>query len=106
MAAKTLTPKQEAFCQKYIETGSGAEAYRQAYSADGMRPNTIACRARDELVKPHVAARVADMNGSAMVAATMGKAKLAGLDKAVDPDGEGATPTAVTVTIRDARADA
>ncbi|SQE31532.1 Terminase small subunit [Mannheimia haemolytica] len=26
-----LTPKQEAFCLAYIETGNASEAYRQAY---------------------------------------------------------------------------
>jgi phage terminase small subunit len=26
-----LTPKQEAFCLAYVETGNGAEAYRRAY---------------------------------------------------------------------------
>jgi phage terminase small subunit len=32
-----LTPKQEHFCQKYIETGNASEAYRQAYK---VRPST------------------------------------------------------------------
>lgn len=32
-----LTPKQEKFCNLYIETGNGAEAYRQAYN---VSPNT------------------------------------------------------------------
>ena len=26
-----LTPKQEAFCRAYVETGNASEAYRQAY---------------------------------------------------------------------------
>lgn len=136
MAAKNLTVKQEAFCQKYIETGNATEAYRQAYNAGGMKPLTIACRARDELAKAHIAERVKALRGdlqvqhavtvagliaeleearrlaaqvgnpSAMVSATMGKAKLAGLDKAIDPDDDSAAPTSVTVTVVDARADA
>lgn len=32
-----MTEKQEKFCNLYIETGSGAEAYRQAYN---VSPNT------------------------------------------------------------------
>jgi len=30
----SLTIKQEAFCQAYIETGNASEAYRTAYAAD------------------------------------------------------------------------
>lgn len=36
-----LTPKQEAFCIAYIETGNASEAYRQAYKAKGMSLKTI-----------------------------------------------------------------
>ena len=36
-----LTPKQEAFCLAYIETGNASEAYRQAYKANGMSLKTI-----------------------------------------------------------------
>ena len=32
-----LTPKQEKFCQKYIEMGNASEAYRQAYNASKNR---------------------------------------------------------------------
>lgn len=32
----SLTIKQEAFCQAYIETGNASEAYRTAYAADKM----------------------------------------------------------------------
>ena len=47
-----LTPKQDGFCQSYIETGSASEAFKVA----------------KEDIKP-----------SAMVSAVMGKAKLHGL---------------------------
>jgi phage terminase small subunit len=106
-----LTIKQEAFCQKYIETGNASEAYRLAYAADAMKPETIHKRAcellaggavtgrlnelREAVSKRHavtVASLVLELEearqvakqreqGAAMVAATMGKAKLAGLDK-------------------------
>ena len=36
-----LTPKQEAFCQAYIETGNASEAYRTAYAADRMKPEAV-----------------------------------------------------------------
>ena len=33
-----LTPKQEAFCYGYIETGNASEAYRKAYITAKMKP--------------------------------------------------------------------
>lgn len=36
-----LTPKQETFCLAYIETGNASEAYRQAYDAENMKPDTV-----------------------------------------------------------------
>ena len=36
----SLTPKQEAFCLAYMETGNASEAYRRAYDADNMKPAT------------------------------------------------------------------
>ena len=112
-----LTPKQEAFCQKYIETGNASEAYRQAYDAGRMKPSTVNVKACELLGSGKVAERVAELRGkveavhgvtvasliaeleearqvakkreqgAAMAQATMGKAKLAGLDK---PEGESA----------------
>lgn len=110
-----LTPKREAFCRAYVETGNASEAYRRSYAADGMKPATInvkACelmgngnvRVRiEELRKPIMErhnvtvdslvleleeARQAALNAEtpqtgAAVSATMGKAKLCGLDKQV-----------------------
>ena len=37
-----LTPKQERFCQVYIETGNASEAYRAAYNAEKMKPESVA----------------------------------------------------------------
>lgn len=105
-----LTIKQEAFCQKYIETGNASEAYRQAYDAENMTPQSVHVAACTLLGNPKVAERVAELQGevakrhavtvdsliaeleearqvakgreqgAAMVSATLGKAKLAGLD--------------------------
>ncbi|UNU73273.1 terminase small subunit [Moraxella nasovis] len=36
-----LTPKQEQFCQKYIELGNASEAYRQSYNAKNMKDETV-----------------------------------------------------------------
>lgn len=112
----TLTPKQEAFCLAYLETGNASEAYRRSYSAERMKPNTVNRRAFDLLEDSKIAARLETAReaararnavtvdsllseleearqaalqaepapqSSAAVAATMGKAKLMGLDKQV-----------------------
>ena len=110
-----LTPKQEAFAQAYIETGNASEAYRRAYSAGQMKPETIAVEASKLLSSPKVSIRVIELQdqalkrhevtvdslireleearvmastgerpqASAMVAATMGKAKILGMDKQI-----------------------
>jgi len=110
-----LTIKQEAFCQAYIEKGNASEAYRTAYAADKMKPETVTKRASELLSNGDVTGRVSELRGehrnrhnltvddlldeleearqsalkadtpqsSAAVGATMGKAKLLGLDKVV-----------------------
>lgn len=105
----SLTPKQEAFCLAYVETGNASEAYRTAYKADKMKPNSIHVNASKLLADAKVALRVKDIQRkhverheitvddlireldearrlaldteapSAAVAATMGKGKLLGL---------------------------
>lgn len=127
-----LTIKQEAFAQKYIETGNASEAYRHAYGTKG-KPETVARSAHELTQHPKVSARLAQLReavakahgvtiasligeleearqvgkgreqAAAMVAATMGKAKLAGLDKdAGDDEGE-ALPVKIEVMVRDGR---
>ena len=43
--SNSLTPKQEAFCQAYIQTGNKSEAYRMSYNCSKMKQDTIAERA-------------------------------------------------------------
>lgn len=106
----TLTPKKEAFAQAYMRTGSASEAYRAAYDASNMKPETVHKRASELLADGAVAGRIAELRAiaaqrhqltvddllkeleeartiastgekpqaTAMVAATMGKAKLLG----------------------------
>jgi phage terminase small subunit len=59
--ADNLTPKQEAFCRKYIETGNASEAYRQSYDAEGMNPNTINRKAKELLDNGKIKARIAEI---------------------------------------------
>jgi phage terminase small subunit len=54
----SLTPKQEKFCQKYIETGNASEAYRQSYDAGKMKPETVNRTAKELLDNPKIAARI------------------------------------------------
>lgn len=115
MAELNLTPKQESFCQLYIELGNASEAYRQSYDADSMNENTVHVKASELLSNGKVAVRVEQIRKehsmrhnitvdtllieleearkvardgekqqpAAMVSATMGKAKLLGLDKKI-----------------------
>jgi phage terminase small subunit len=64
MASK-LTIKQEAFAVAYVETGNASEAYRQAYSADSMKPETIHKRASELLMNGEVAGRLAQLRAEA-----------------------------------------
>ena len=118
MAELNLTPKQESFCQLYIELGNASEAYRQSYDADSMQSDTVNRRAKelldngkigarlDKIRKEHAmrhnitvdsllieleearktaldAGKLEKLQVAAAVSATMGKAKLLGLDKQV-----------------------
>jgi len=104
-----LTPKQEAFCLSYMETGNASEAYRRVYNAGGMKPESINRKAKELMDNGKIAARLAEVQAiaveralvtvqslteeleearalalqegqpSAAVSASMGKAKLHGL---------------------------
>ena len=130
-----LTPKQEAFCQRYIETGNASEAYRQAYNPKG-KAETVARSAHELFGNPKVTARLAELRNkveaahgvtvasliaeleearqvgkergqaSAMAAATLGKARLAGLDKGAGEDDPETMPTRIEVTVKDGRLNA
>ncbi|WP_054657373.1 terminase small subunit [Stenotrophomonas pictorum] len=63
-----LTPKQEAFCQRYLESGNASEAYRQCYSAEKAKPETINRSAKELLDNPKIAARLDELRGVALAA--------------------------------------
>jgi phage terminase small subunit len=128
-----LTPKQETFCRAYIEKGSQAEAYRAAYSASEMKATSVNRAASELFANPRIVARIAELQGelksahnvtvasliaeleeardvgkergqaSAMVQATLGKARLAGLEKPDSDDDQDVTPVKVVVQVKDAR---
>ena len=118
-----LTIKQEKFCNLYIELGNASEAYRQSYNCEKMKPESVNIKAfellnngkvtlrvdelRNELAKRHditkdtliieleEARQMAKdtAKASSMVSATMGKARIRGLDKQViEHTGTNGTP--------------
>lgn len=129
-----LTPKQEAFCRLYMETGNASQAYREAYDASEMKPETVNRSAKEMLDHPKISARVKKMReeiserhkitvdtllteleearraalgcetpqASAAVGATMGKAKLLGLDKQIlEHTGPGGNPLSISLEFID-----
>ena len=125
-----LTAKQETFCLAYLETGNASEAYRMAYNAKKMKPESVNRKAKELMDNVKIAARLAELKAaaakrneitvdslldeleearqiamasaqpSAMVSATMGKAKITGHDKQIlehtGPNG-GPIPTMPTM---------
>ena len=109
MAREKLTPKQAAFASAYLETGSATEAYRRAYDTSRTTSGAIEVEGKRLLKHPLItlrlraaqervaakaevtAAKILDElreawalardrgQPSAMVAASMGRAKVAGL---------------------------
>jgi phage terminase small subunit len=55
---RKLTPKQEKFCQLYIELGDASAAYRGAYDAKAMKPTTINRKATELMRNGIVTARI------------------------------------------------
>ena len=60
-----LTQKQETFCEEYVKCGNAAEAYRRAYSAGKMKPETVRKAASRLMAEGRVAARVRQMRSAA-----------------------------------------
>lgn len=59
--AEDLTPKQEAFCLAYIETGNASEAYRRAYDTEAS-PKTINEKASRLLAEGKIGARLQQLH--------------------------------------------
>ena len=57
-SGRGLTPKQEKFCQLYIELGNASEAYRQSYACQDMKSESINRLAKKELDKIKIRSRV------------------------------------------------
>lgn len=124
-----LTEKQEKFCRLVVELNNNSEAYRGAYNASKMKPESIHRKAKELIDNVNVAARIEQLReehrqrhrvtvddilaeleearqialhaadtpqASAAVGASMGKAKLLGLDKQlIELSGPGGKPLQV-----------
>ena len=64
-----LTQKQEDFCLAYIETRNASEAYRRAYAAEKMKPETIAKRASELLGRREITGRLQELRAPAVAKA-------------------------------------
>lgn len=87
-----LTAKQEAFCLAYLETGNASEAYRRAYNAEKMKPETVNRTAKELLDNPKIAASLAELRRPAVEAAQITLeshlARLAALSEAAEQEGQ------------------
>lgn len=58
-----LTAKQEAFCQAIADGLSQSDAYRRAYNAEKMKPETVQNNAYNLMQNSEVKARVQELRG-------------------------------------------
>jgi phage terminase small subunit len=56
-----LTQKQETFCLAYVETGNASEAYRRAYNAGKMKPESVNVNASKLMADAKISLRVAGL---------------------------------------------
>lgn len=63
----SLTPKQEKFCQEYINTGNQSEAYRRAYNTENCNKNTINRKAKEVYDNVKVSARINELKNQLSV---------------------------------------
>lgn len=61
MNKNKLTPKQELFCQTYVKTGNGSEAYRIAYDTSKTKPEVVNVKASEMLAKANIMVRIKEL---------------------------------------------
>ncbi|MBA6142354.1 terminase small subunit [Pseudomonas juntendi] len=130
-AKRRFTDKMELFCLAYVETGNASESYRRSYNTSNMADKTAQREGYNLLQNPLVQARIEELRikvmerheitvdtllaeleearllgketgkASAMVTASMGKAKLLGLDKQiVELTGKDGAPIETKSTVK------
>ena len=77
MNNKRLTEKQERFCNYYLDCdGNASEAYRMAYDASKMQPETIWSNASRMLASNKVAARIDELRAQRAEASKVNREKV------------------------------
>lgn len=77
MNNKRLTEKQERFCNYYLDCdGNASEAYRMAYDASKMQPETIWSNASRMLANNKVAARIEELRSERAEASKVNREKV------------------------------
>jgi phage terminase small subunit len=69
-----LTPKQEAFVRAYLKTGNASDAYRMAYDAQDMKPESVNREAKALLDHPKIAPRIQSLIDKAAEKSVLSKA--------------------------------
>lgn len=97
----SLTPKQEAFCLAYLETGNASEAYRRSYDAENMSDPVVRNKASALLAKGDIRVRLDELREPVTKAAQLTlETHLADLkmlrDKALEAEQYSAAITAET----------
>ena len=60
--SKKLTPKQRKFCEEYVTTGNGSEAYRRAYDVGvNTKIETIKVKASHLLAQDNISTTIAEL---------------------------------------------
>lgn len=128
-----LTANMEAFCVELARTGNASEAYRKAYKAERMKPETIAKRAIELQQNGKITGRLASLRAdvrkksgitleehmkalgvlrnlastakqySAAITAEMARGKVSGLYTADDESGDAPAPTKVEISVVNGR---
>ncbi len=70
---KRLTPKQQKFAREYFRTGNASEAYRLAYDAKNMKPETVNRNAVELTQNSMIAARIDELRVQAELIAIRDK---------------------------------
>ncbi len=76
IASDSLTPKQESFCQYYIDTGSAPEAYRMSYSTENMKWESIRVNANKLLHDAKIIRRLEELRIEEAAQSRIDRAKI------------------------------
>lgn len=72
---KPLTPKQEAFCRAYLESGNASAAYRKAYDVgEDTKPEVVHVKASELAANGNVTVRLQELRNQAAEVASLDRA--------------------------------